>query len=45
MDAHAQMIMGKGVIIIPPHDFKRPLRRYFRAKEVANYVLRYSPMA
>jgi hypothetical protein len=29
-DAHAQSIMGSGVIKIPPHDLKQPSRWYYR---------------
>jgi hypothetical protein len=29
-DAHAQRVMGNGVIIIPPHDFKQSSRWYYR---------------
>jgi hypothetical protein len=29
-DAHAQRIIGNDVIVIPPHDFERPSRLYYR---------------
>jgi hypothetical protein len=35
--AHAHSGMGSGVINVPPHNLKRPCRRYYRGTKVKNY--------
>jgi hypothetical protein len=35
----AQRVMGYGVIIISPYEFKQPTRWYYRVQEVTKYEI------